>query len=164
MDPERAVEIILDQIVPVSEVPPRALRLGLGVQATEGLSILCVGAGLPVPDAEALLASGCQLARVGTLVEAIVAMGQSDYDLVAVSPSFDDEADGIQFVRVLKVGDVTQIDESIGGIASRYQQVPFVILPLEGSSEYAVYETSDEWYLGDASELPLARAILALRN
>ena len=59
---------------------------------------------------------------------------------------------------------VEQIDPAVGEIAARFAHVPFVILPLPGSLEYAVYGDQGDWFLGSADELPLARAMLALRN
>ena len=70
----------------------------------------------------------------------------------------------MSFVWVLKVCDVTQIDSSVGEIASRFESVPFVILPLPGTDEFAIYADKGDWFLGSTIDISIGLAILSVAS
>lgn len=143
-----------------NEAPPRQLFDGLHLDTDGPKRVLSVGRPLDPPTRRALLEAGCELHAVPTVGDALREMLTSFFDVVVVRASVMRNLDGLRFVRELKnrESDAGFID--LRGLRYIYDAVPFVVPPLEGTSEYAVFEARDLWYLADTTVTPLDEAIL----
>lgn len=155
------VSILLEQEVAAALVPPRRIAVGLGLTPTGGGRILVIGGPLRSVDRSELQRHGCRVDVVHTLVDAVEAMNRERYRVVVTSAHVSGEADGLRFVRGLKHAKPT-LEAEHGRLVRLYAGVPFLVLPLEGKGEYAVFRTQESWYLGHTSEVPVAQAVLHL--
>jgi CheY-like chemotaxis protein len=122
--------------------------------------VLSVGRPLDPTTRKALLGAGCELNEVPTVADALREMLTSLYDVVVVRASVMRNLDGLRFVRELKNRESAAGFIDLRGLRYIYDVVPFVVPPLEGTSEYAVFEARDLWYLADTTQVPLDEAIL----
>lgn len=143
--------------------PPRRLRLDLTLAPADGLKILAIGGPLDPGTHSELVMRGCVVDVVTDLGAGLGQLHAARFDVVTVRPTIEVQGDGVRFVRGLK--SLTKVfDEGrVGYSAGPYDAVPFIILPLEGSREFAMFRDPQRWYLGDTLEVPLFRAILAAR-
>jgi hypothetical protein len=123
-------------------------------------SVLLIGRDL-LPRDRALIERTGVLERVTTLAQGLARLGEARWDVVVVSPSFVDETDGLRFVRAFK-GSTALIgaSEQLRQLRERYQRTPFVVQPLAGDTQFAVFNSATRWFLGSTAAVPLAEAIL----
>ena len=122
--------------------------------------VLLVGRALDVTTRSAITGAGCELVEVGSVSEALREMLSSLFDVVVVQASVMRNLDGLRFVRQLKNQESKSDFLNFREMRYIYDSVPFLVPPLEGTSEYAVFEARDVWYLADTTEVPLGEAIL----
>lgn len=159
-DYEAAVESVLSQEVSVSSVPPRRIALSLALAPSWTPSVLSIGGSLPLRTQQALLLRGCEVTVAVDLVEGLRMMGGGRFDVVVVRPTVQVEGDGVRFVRSFKSGHRSSFQAPAVFVAKQYEKVAFLILPVDGTSEYAVFKNPKIWFLADAIEVPIERAIL----
>lgn len=153
---------LMDDELPTLE-PPSFLSVVPGLDSAWKPDVLIIGDALSSWDTHELLARGCELQLTSTLAEGLRAMMDFQFDVVVVQPSVDAEGDGVRFVRAIKArasGDA----HSAVFLAQRYRDVPFVILPLTGDSEFAVFRSGTSWSLEHARKTSVADAILQSRH
>ena len=139
-----AVDVVLDQEVPQSIVPSRAIALGLHISENWHPMVLVIGGKLPEHDFVELNRRECRLDIVVKLAEGMQALHERSYDIIVSHPNVEDEADGIRFLKALKFTDYNGPDKTVRFVADRYSAIPFLILPVAGTAEYAVFLSSDE--------------------
>jgi hypothetical protein len=132
----------------------------LGVLDHGKKRVLSVGRSLDPQTRAAITGAGCELFEVPSVSEALREMLTSLYDVVVVQASVMRKLDGLRFVRQLKNQESNSDFMNFRGLRHIYDSVPFLVPPLEGTSEYAVFEASDVWYLADTTEVSLGDAIL----
>lgn len=123
-------------------------------------SVLVVGRDLTKRDRAIIERSGV-IEFAPTLQGGLTRVGEARWDVVVVAPSIADESDGLRFVRACKcssvlVGGSGQLEQ----LRERYGRTPFLVQPLEGDTQFAIFHSSLRWYLGNTSAVPLAEAIL----
>jgi hypothetical protein len=157
------VSIVLEQEVASALVPPRRIAVALGLTPAGGGRVLVIGGPLRWVDRSELVRHGCRVDVVHTLEAAVEAMDRERYRVVVTSAHVSGEADGLRFVRGLKHAKSTAEVER-ARLVRLYAGVPFLVLPLEGNGEYAVFRTLESWYLGQTREVPIAQAVLRLSS
>ena len=137
--------------------PPPDAGAAVGLQ--ERPLVLAVG---PVPGAvvRRVEAGGYMLERASDVLTALRAMARVDYTVVLVAPSIEAEADGVRLVRGI-VHRESALTWDGGALGRRYDEVPFVLLPVAGSTEYAVV-IGQEVVLRDAVEAPIGVTVVGL--
>ena len=161
---EASVVSMVSQEVPLSLDPPRRIALALALAPTRQPTVLCIGGPLPSATETMLLSHGCGIETVGTLADGLREMTKRRYDVVVVRPTHQVDGDGVRFVRSIKSGGPSKSQTPVAFVASAYRQVPFLILPMTGTTEYALFKNSKIWFLADTDEVPIARAILHAGN
>jgi hypothetical protein len=123
-------------------------------------SILVIGRDLPRSDRAFIEKSGV-VECVPGLQQGLSRMAEARWDVVVVAPGLREETDGLRFVRAFKVS------ESIAGaspqlleLRTRYRRTPFLVQPLDGDSQFAIFESATRWFLGNTWAVPLREAIL----
>lgn len=138
--------------MPALAPPGRIAALALDLAFDDRGRILLVGGPLPA-EVQRGLPLRLALEQVSTLGDALERMNAQRYKLVVVSARVREETDGVRFVRAFKA------KVAIEGVAKHiriaYAKVPFLILPLEDDTEFAVFRTSSEWFLFNTDHVPL---------
>ena len=154
---------VLDELlrVPLRDVEPKhsAGPLWAALEPVGPLSVLSVGSNLDRAVREKLVEGGCEVAAVATLADALSSMELQFFDAVVVDPHVDGDGLGVKFVRAIKHG-IHEREHSLEFLVLRYARVPFVIRPVPGDTQYAVFFSGGEWYLSDSLETSLADAVL----
>src|SRR5262249_9805293 len=127
-------------------------------------SVLVIGGPLPALEAAALGEAGCTLETVYSFSAALQRMHLATWNVLVLAPTLQSEGDGVRFVRNFKRADPKLLPPSVADLIPRYAGTPFVIMPVEHSTEYAVFRTRNRWEMADATQTPLAYAILRLRS
>jgi hypothetical protein len=99
----------------------------------------------------------------GSFSAGLQTMHFARWDVVVVAPTVQHEGDGVRFVRSFKRTDAALLPAAVANIVPLYQRVPFVISPIPGTGEYAIFETSTKWSIAEAEQTPLTYAILRLK-
>jgi hypothetical protein len=130
------------------------VELALGFD--EPGSLLIVGA--PLPDqVRRNLWPQLAVRQVLSLGDALEAMDAQEWKLIIVSPNVRETSDGIRFVHAFKAS--KPLDGVAGQLRRRYAKVPFLIQPLPGDTEFAVFKSTSDWSLRDVRKTPLVSAI-----
>lgn len=66
---------------------------------------------------------------------------------------------GVRFVRSFKSSRAGFVPSSIAEVFARHRHAPFFILPIAGTTEYAVFRSTSEWSLQDAAKTPIWRLL-----
>lgn len=141
--------------------PPRDWRPRVDVAFDRRPSVLVIGRGLAAGDRSALERSGVVFEHVPTLDDALTRMEAGTRDVVVVSPAIAEETDGLRFVRAFKCSDaLVGASDSLQALRKRYARTPFVVQPLDGDSQFAIFESGARWFLGNTWSMPLPKAIL----
>jgi hypothetical protein len=156
----KAVDELLGQPEPALSPPTRIPPVLAALDPSWAPSILVIGGALPARDEHELRRRGCRIHPVGDLASGLDAMSSMRWDAVAVSAGVQSETDGLRFVRSFKCRDPAELPAAVGGLAVRYLKVPFIVLPLPGTTEFAVFRSGFDWRLGDAAANPIASIIL----
>ena len=143
-----------------SLVPPGRFRFVQVAPAFEEPGRLLL-VGDPLPDKTQRQLSPISMRRVSSLAGALEAMEEHPWRLVVVSPRVRETTDGLRFVHAFKAA------RPLDGVAyqalrRRYAAVPFLIQPLPGDTEFAVFYSATEWCLGDTDTTPLVSTIRLL--
>ena len=142
--------------MPALAPPGRIAALALDLAFDDRGRILLVGGPLPA-DVQRGLPPRLAVEQVSTLGDALERMDAQRYKLVVVSARVREETDGVRFVRAFKAK--VAIDGVAKHLRAAYARVPFLILPLEGDTEFAVFRTSSEWFLFNTDHVPLLDAM-----
>jgi hypothetical protein len=154
---EQLAEILLTA-EPRQLPPPKPLRLALDLAIPRDTRLLVIGGPLPAIDFMELTRRSCAIVTVGSIAEGLERLHREAWNAVAVSPTLRAEGDGVRFVRSLKR--TTMLPTELADLVPRYAQISFVLLPLSGTTEFAIFRTASDWHLGDTQRVPLSRAIL----
>jgi hypothetical protein len=140
-----AAQTILDLAPPLSPViPARRIPLKLGLDHHWRPAILVVGGPLPPLDEVRLQRHGCEVEVVHQLGSALARLIGKPWDVVAIHPTIKSEGDGVRFVRSFKGIVPELLPDEVSPIVHQYACTPFVVLPLQGDSEFAVFRTIHE--------------------
>jgi hypothetical protein len=80
--------------------------------------------------------------------------------VVVVAPGLRQETDGLRFVRAFKCSESIAASAQLLALRERYVRTLFVVRPLEGDSQFAVFESASRWFLGNTWAVPLGEAVL----
>jgi hypothetical protein len=149
-------EELVTMPMPALAPPGRISALALDLAFDDRGRILVVGGPLPA-EVHRGLPPRLAVEQVSSFGAALERMDSHRYKLVIVSPRVREETDGVGFVRAFKAK--VAIDGVASRIRSAYTRVPFLILPLEGDTEFAVFRTSSAWFLCSTARIPLLDAI-----
>ena len=152
---------IADELVampmPALAPPGRIAAVALDLAFDDRGRILFVGGRLPA-EVHRGLPPLLAVEHVWSLGDALERMDAHRYKLIVVSARVREDTDGVRFVRAFKA------KAAIEGVAKHmraaYAKVPFLILPLEGDTEFAVFRTSSEWFLFDSDHVSLLDAMM----
>lgn len=123
-------------------------------------SVLVVGRGLAKRDRAAIERTGV-VEHCATLHGGLTRMGEAKWDVVVVSPSIAEETDGLRFVRAFKCSTgLVGASEHLRELREQYRRTPFLVQPVEGDSQFAVFRSATRWFLGNTTAVPLSEAIL----
>lgn len=160
---EDAVRMLLCNAPPAA-MPAPVVPIVLDLDMPWKPAVLVVGAALPTFEAVALAERGCAVETAHSFAGGLQRMHVAQWNIVVVAPSVQTEGDGVRFVRSFKNATLQSLPPSIADLIPRYKTIPFVIMPVGGSTEYAVFRTSTQWELADSSITPLSRPILKGRS
>jgi hypothetical protein len=141
-------------------VPPSVWTPPAAVSFDWQPSVLVIGRQLALRDRVQIERTGI-LERVPTLQLGLQRMAEAYWDVIVVSPGLREEADGLRFVRAFKVaskliGEPPELLELRG----RYLRTPFLVQPLPGDTEFAVFQSASRWFLANTWAISLASAVL----
>ncbi len=156
----RLASSLLGQEVPLGSDPPGRVSLGFTRAPPGTRKVLLIGARLPEKDRAELRRRGCSLEVVPTFEAALERMEHEQYEVVVTAARVSGDADGLRFVRGFKHAASRDFEGAEAMLMTAYARVPFLVLPLEGTTEYALFQTLRRWYLGNAESTPLFEAIL----
>ncbi|MDP1827598.1 MAG: hypothetical protein Q8L48_30280 [Archangium sp.] len=123
-------------------------------------SVLVIGRDLPVHDRKFLEKTGL-VECVATLESGLARMAEARWDVVVVAPDLREETDGLRFVRAFKCSpSIFGASAPLLALRDQYGRTPFVVRPLEGDSQFAVFESASRWFLGNTWAVPLGEAVL----
>src|SRR5688572_23687255 len=128
-------------VLPALPPPTRVVLPAL--ETVEPGRVLVIG-GNPKGSVERSLGSrGYDVDCASSLAGALNRLERDAFVAVLVPPTLSAEGDGVRFVRVLKHPRAD--DPRLMLLASRFRRVPFVLLPMVDSAQYAVFWTHEEW-------------------
>lgn len=156
---ERAVEELLAQ-AEASLPPPRPPRATAALDAHWVPAVLSIGGALAEADQVVLEQRGCLIEVAPDLAAGLAALMARRWDIVAVHPTIDADADGLRFVRALKCRPAEAFSVGLGAVVRKVAAVPFVILPLAGSTEAAVFRSATDWGLAEVGSGGVAKLLL----
>jgi hypothetical protein len=119
-----------------------------------------IGGALPATAVAGLRKRGCHVDVALDFAAAVRRMRRDRYDVVVTWPHVEGDADGLRFVRAFKQVAAAPPANTDARLLEQYARVPFLILPLDGTTEFALFASAKRWFLGDTNEVPLHRAIL----
>ena len=120
-------------------------------------AILVVGRDLPRGDRARIEKTGV-IERVETLQRGLQRMSDARWDVIVVAPELRDETDGLRFVRAFKVSQaIVGASDQLAALRERYRRTPFLVQPLVGDTQFAIFESASRWFLGNTWAVPLAR-------
>lgn len=98
---------------------------------------------------------------VPTIAHSLIRLGEARWDAVVVAPAITDDADGVRFVHAFK-SHATAIGGSstLADLQAQYARVPFLLQPLKGDTQFALFVSAAKWFLGTTDEVPFGEAIL----
>ena len=145
---------------PLEALPrPRRLRLNTSLTTAGASGVLVVGGDIPDEARLTLLEYGHTIEIVSTVPDALQRMRKQRFISVAVHANVQEDGDGIRFVQAFKrslhLGSTSVLE-----LARHFSTVPFVILPLTGTTEYAIFWSICDWWLGDECMVSLSDALL----
>lgn len=123
-------------------------------------SVLTIGVTLAARDRSTIERHG-SVVDVASLAEGMNLLSEAKWDAVLVAPELEVEADGLRFVRAMKLTLVAEsLSVRIVSLRARYEKTPFVVAPLPDDSQFAIFRSAREWFLGDVRVTPLGTAVL----
>lgn len=128
-----------------------------------GPSVLVIGAPLPSADGLQLQDQGCLLGLAGTLTHALDHLAQARWDVIVLPPTLGVDGDGLRFVHTFKKRPLDTLPDRLRAVVVRHRAATFVVLPVEGTTEIAVFRGQEEPELRDRGVFAVARVILELR-
>ena len=87
-------------------------------------------------------------------------MDEARWDVVVTAPDVREETDGLRFVRAFKCSASIVGSGKLTALRARYSRTPFLVRPLEGDTQFAVFESASRWFLGNTWAVPLGEAVL----
>lgn len=149
----------LPRVEPPEAPRPRPLPVRPGLEASRAPRILVVG----VPFAgmgRRLRELGFEIEAVYRIGEACRAMAATEFAMICVNPHVEGDADGIRFVRsVIGQPADAAVDRHWAALRFRYAQTPFIIFPVPGDTQYAVFLSIHRWKLLETDRLAIVAAI-----
>ncbi|MGV3621391.1 MAG: hypothetical protein ACO1OB_11275 [Archangium sp.] len=146
-----------------ASAPPSRFHVDVAAAAPASRArVLCIGQRLTPRVTKALAMSGCEL-RTTTLNDALECLHQHAWRVILIAPTIDVEGDGVRFVRTFKsetrfIG----VPAQLAALPSRYVDTPFVVLPLSGDTQFAVFTRPGRWSLGNLEHFDLREVVLTL--
>jgi hypothetical protein len=123
-------------------------------------SILVIGRDLPSKDRALIQRTGI-VDRVPSLQLGLQRMAEAQWDVIVVSPGLRDDSDGVRFVRAFKIArKVVGAPIELLELRRRYLRTPFLVQPLPGDCEFAVFQSASRWFLANTWSISLATAVL----
>lgn len=124
-------------------------------------SVLVIGRNLPARDRAVIQQRGI-IECVPALEAGLARMAEARWDVVVVAPDIRAETDGLRFVRAFKCSaSIAGASQPLLELRDRYAKTPFLVRPLEGDSQFAIFESASRWFLGNTWAVPLGEAVLS---
>jgi hypothetical protein len=155
---EEDVDVLLEQSPALA--PPASWLPTVMLAFDWQPSVLLIGRDLPRRDRAFIEKTGI-VERAATLEAGLTRMDEARWDVVVTAPDIRDETDGLRFVRAFKCSEsIVGGSAKLVALRARYSHTLFLVRPLEGDTQFAVFESASRWFLGNTWAVPLGEAVL----
>jgi hypothetical protein len=131
--------------------------------------VLAIGAPIRKRDRGVLADLQVELQQARSLEEgldalaAVVAVGRVP-DAVVVDANANGPGFGLRFIRQIKRALRNELPRELAALCAAMTEVPFLIPPLGGDVEYAVFTTPSQWFLGRTDDVSFAKLLAHIRR
>jgi hypothetical protein len=129
----------------------RITALALALEEIPTRSALVMGGTLPFAEVARLRARGWSVRSALDLASARACLASATFEAVLVFPNVERVGDGVAFVASLK--------PTASRERSPYAELPMVVLPLDGDTEYALFRSHVDFELLDSRRVSFAEAL-----